>query len=188
MADQADVRSVEQLELLDERTSDFRARLLGEIENLQIELHRLTEWIESDASGYWREELNRANRAFVEARENLSRCMSYVREEERRPCTEEKKRVQRAKDRKQLCEEKLQIAKNAAVAWERARRLSQTHVQRCRDLADADLNAAQVHLRGQIERLREYLGLRSAANSPANKSANPVSAPEKADPDSKAVG
>ncbi len=51
MADQADVRSVEQLELLDERTSDFRARLLGEIENLQIELHRLTEWIENDANG-----------------------------------------------------------------------------------------------------------------------------------------
>lgn len=163
MAQNADVRSLEQLEVFLEHAKHFRSQLIKEIENLQVELRRLTDWIETDAAGYWQQQLVKAQRQFVEAQDALTRCMSYVREEERRPCTEEKKRLKLAKDRRNLCEEKQKTARAAAAAWDRDRSKNQGKVQRCRDLAESDLTVAIHHLEGQIERLTEYASLRSSS-------------------------
>lgn len=165
MADHADVRSLEQLQVFLEKTERFRAQLLKELENLQLELRRLTNWIESETPAYWTEQLQRAQRRLVECQDTLTRCMSYVREGERKPCSEEKKRLQRAQQRRAICEEKLRIARSAAGAWERQRTKGHAKVQRCRDLAETDLTVAIGHLREQLERLDAYAGLRSAAVS-----------------------
>jgi len=70
---QADVRSLDQLESLAEQTASFRCHLLAELENLQLELQRLTQWIEVEATDYWRRERTLAEREFTEAAESLSR-------------------------------------------------------------------------------------------------------------------
>jgi hypothetical protein len=183
---QADVRSLDQLESLAEQTASFRSHLLAELENLQLEVQRLTQWIEVEATDYWRRERTLAEREFTEAAESLSRCQSYVREEERRPCTEEKKRLQRAKERRALCEEQLQVAKGAAAAWERARQRIRSKLQRCRDLSESELNAASIQLRNQIDRLRQYANLRSSGTpaAKANEGSNAPNAPQNTLPDS----
>ncbi|MFN3188911.1 MAG: hypothetical protein ACE361_00175 [Aureliella sp.] len=183
MNDFADMRSLERLEEFLQEAKHFRGSSLKCIEDLNLELRRLTTWIEKEATEYWQQELVKSRRVFVEAQDALSRCMSYVREDERRPCTEEKKRVKVAKDRRALCEEKLQTARGAAKAWDRDRRKNQAKIQRCRDFAESEVTVAIHQLEAQVGTLQEYAGLRSAANQPsADKStSSPVADSSKGD-------
>ncbi len=183
MAGSADVRAIEQLESFYEHIGQFRSGLLKEIENLEVELRRLTLWLENEVVGYWTSELKLALRKSAEAQDALSRCMSYVRSSERRPCTEEKKRVQRTKARRELCEQKLRVVKAALVQWERERIKNQARVERCRDMADSDLLVAAQHLRGQVDRLTTYARLRSpAVRSPDDRSPDASEPPAAATP------
>ena len=162
MAD-ADVRSLERLEQYLEHAKHYKTHLVREVENLQVELRKLTSWIENEALQYWQSELQLSQRRLTEAQDALTRCMSYVREEERKPCSEEKKRVQRAKERCSTCEGKVRIARAAAKAWDRERTKNMGKLQRTYELGDADMSVTIHHLQGQIETLSEYASLRSNA-------------------------
>ncbi len=188
MADSADVRSLEQLEVFHERLCQFRSQLLKEIENLEVEFRRLTGWLEREAHDYWAEELVKSGRYLVECQDALVRCMSYVRSDERRPCTEEKKRLRRAQERKAICERQMQTVRAAAVRWEQERTKNHAKLQRCRDLAESDLVVAVNHLRGQMERLATYAGLRSAAvsSSPSGDPTRSTSESETSESDGEA--
>ena len=163
MGNGANVQSLEQLERFSGQVVHLRTQLLKEIETLSLELRRLTTWIEQEAFQYWSNELTQSQRRLIECQQTLSRCMSYVRADEQRPCTEEKKRVRRAEERTNLCQQKLRVARAAATQWERERTKANAKIMRCRDLAESDLVVAQHQLRDQIERLRAYANLRSAA-------------------------
>lgn len=161
MADRAQVLSVTQLENFQQQLASCRAQLHAEIEALQLELRRLSTWLDTDVLGYWSEEFAKADRRYKECRDVLSRCMSYVREDERRPCTEEKKRVQLAEQRLELCQTKLKITRAAIQFWETERHKQQSKISRCRELAEADLQVAVHMLRDQVERLQRYADVRS---------------------------
>ena len=161
MADQADVRSLDRLEEFHQQAEAFRTGLLKEIECLLLELRRLTQWLEQDVLGYWNDELVKAERRWAECRDNLSRCQSYVRADEKRPCTEEKKRLRLAQQRLELCQQKLRLSQAALTFWQTERSKLQAHIARCQDLADSHMRVACEHLRGQIERLSLYTQLRS---------------------------
>lgn len=185
MSDNADVRSLDKLEEFLSQSQYFRSKLQAELENLQVEIRRLTAWIEVDATNYWTEQLTRSQRHLVECQDALVRCMSYVREEERRPCTELKKRLRKAQERRALCEERLKTVKAAAQAWERKRNKCHTNLQRCRDLCESDLSVAINVLQGQIETLHQYATLRTS--TPGAGSTSKPSAPDAEQPAAEAV-
>ncbi len=165
MADNAEVRSLDQLETFLHQTEKFRTQLSAEIENLSLELRRLTNWLTNDVHSYWSDELVKSQRRLSECRDVLSRCMSYVREDERRPCTEEKKRFRLAEERNALCQQKLKTVQAAIAFWEMERSKQHAKVARCRDLAESDMQVACNVLRDQVERLQSYAGLRAAAST-----------------------
>lgn len=171
MADFANVHSLERLQDYLEQAKHYRTHILREVENLQVELRKLTRWIENDATQYWQSELQLSRRKLSEAQDALTRCMSYVREEERKPCSEEKKRVYRAQARRATCEEKLRLAMAAAKAWSREFTKNSAKVQRVHELGDADLTVMIHHLESQIETLEKYATLRTTAvsNTPESK-------------------
>ena len=187
MANQADMRSLERLERFLWELEHFRVQLMKEIEALDLELRRLRNWLEVDALGYWTDELTRARRVYVDAQKTLSRCMSYVRASEQRTCTEEKKRLLKSKLRLEVCEAKLKTVKAATGQWEREQAKNQARIERCRDMADAELLVAIHYLRGQCERLKVYANLRSGALSktstvsPSPDLSEPTSAAEAED-------
>ncbi len=160
MSNHANVTSLEQLADFLERSQSFRAQLAKELENLQLELNRISQWIDREARDYWTAELRVAHRQFVECQQALVRCTSYVRENERRPCTEEKKRLHRAQARRSLCEQKLKVVQAAASAWEREQHKNSTKIERCRDLADSQMAVAIHQLSLQLERLESYASLK----------------------------
>jgi hypothetical protein len=167
MADKADVRSLAQIEAFWQQLAVFRTQLSAEIEALLMELRRLTNWLNNDVLGYWSDEVVKAERRWTECRDNLSRCMSYVREDERRPCTEEKKRLQIAEQRLELCQQKLKVTRSAILFWETERSKQQAKIAHCRDLAEGDLQVAYHVLADQVARLQNYANLRSPS-LPAN--------------------
>lgn len=191
MTNQADVRSLSRIEAFHQQLEAFRVELLKELECLLLELRRLTNWIDQDVIGYWSEQSLRAERHWAECRDNLARCQSYVRADEQRPCTEEKKRLRRAEQRLELCQQKLRLSQAALSFWQAELSKQSAHIMRCQELAETNLRVACLHLRGQIELLQTYTQLRSmpsapAATTPAEASSSnevPTSTPDTEPPD-----
>ena len=159
----ANVRSLERLEGFLDHCQTTRAKLLKELENLQLELQRLTSWLENDATRYWSGELQQAQRDWVECEQALLRCRSAVRASEQRPCTEQRKRLEQATERRTLCEHQVRFIREASLMWQREKTKTDAKIYRCRDLADSDLTVAINKLKEQLGRLEEYSTLRSGA-------------------------
>ena len=159
----AKVLSVEALQQFHIDLAQFRVGLLKELESLDLELRRLTQWIEVDVARYWDQENQLIRRKLSEYLSQLSRCMSYVREDERKPCTEEKKQVAKAKERANVCEQKLLVLKAASTHWEARRSRVRPKMQRARDMAESDLVVALNQLLSLIERLEAYRQVASGA-------------------------
>lgn len=162
----ANVLSIEALEQFHVELQQYRAGLLKEFESLDLELRRLSQWIQVESVQYWDHENQQIRRRLSEYLQQLSRCMSYVREDEKRPCTEEKKRVAKAKERATVCETKIKIVKQAGIRWQARTAKVNTKLQRCRDMAESELLVALNKLRTNIERLEAY----SELVSPISKS------------------
>ncbi len=168
MSSSANVKSLERLEGFLEKCQWTRAHLLKELESLQLEVRLLTHWLENEAQRYWAGELQQAQRAWVEAEQALLRCRSVVRESERRPCTEQIKRVEVTSERKSLCERQVRFVRDATQMWQQEVTKLESKIFRCRDLADSELALAVNKLKEQLAKLDEYSRLRSGAVSNPN--------------------
>lgn len=163
MSTSANVRSLERLEGFLEHCQKTRAQLLKELENLQLEMQRLTAWLENDAARYWAGELQSAQRNWVECEQALLRCRSAVRASEQRPCTEQRKRLEHATERRTLCEHQVRFVGEALLMWQRETTKTAAKIYRCRDMAESELSVAIHLLREQLGRLEEYSKMRSGA-------------------------
>lgn len=166
MSSSANVQSLERLEGFLDHCQTTRVKLLRELENLQIEVQRLTSWIENDAARYWGGELQLAQRDWVECEQALLRCRSVVRASEQRPCTEQRKRLEQATERRTLCELQVRFVREAILLWQREKTKTDAKIYRCRELADSDLAIAIRKLQEQLGRLEEYSKMRSGAVAP----------------------
>lgn len=165
MSSSANVRSLERLNGFLEHCQTTRVKLLKELENLQVELQRLTSWLENDAARYWEGELQQAQRYWVECEQALLRCRSAVRASEQKPCTEQRKRLELATERRTLCEHQVRFVREAQLMWQREKTKIDAKIYRCRDLADSELAVAINKLKEQLGRLEEYSTMRSGAVS-----------------------
>lgn len=182
MADHADVVSLERVEQFLQETEAYRSQLLRELENVALELHRLTQWLKVDVCVYWSDELVKSRRKLTECQDALVRCQSYVRVDEKRPCTEEKKRLRKAQQRRETCEKMLRTTQAAAVFWEREQLKTRAKLQICRDMAESALLVACNQLSEQIQQLRTYTALKSPGlTSMANQSTAAAEADNQAD-------
>lgn len=177
MTNQADVRSLSRIEEFHQQADAFRIGLLKELECLLLELRRLTNWIEQDVIDYWSQQSLKAERHWAECRDSLTRCQSYVRANEQRPCTEEKKRLRRAEQRLELCQQKLRLSQAALSFWQTELGKQSSHIIRCQELAETNIRVANLHLRGQIDRLQRYTQLRSAPSTATPTSTTPSTEP-----------
>jgi len=79
------------------------------------------QWIQQEQRQYWKHELRRSEQQLQEAKINLQRCLTFKRIGEHRPsCIEEKRAVERAKRRQQLCREKNELVRRWSLSISRA--------------------------------------------------------------------
>lgn len=179
MSNSANVVSLQQLEELYQRILHYRATMEKELDTLMLESRRLDNWIQSEAPDYWMSQRATAARRLAECKDALTRCQSYVREEERRPCTDEKKRLQKAQQRSSLCDEMLHRCKAAQQHWQREQAKSRTKIQCLRDMVETDLMLAASSLQKDIDALHRYATVTSP--SAKNELTEPASSATQAD-------
>ncbi len=187
MQNNAKVVSVEQLEVLHHRLMHYRSKMEKELELLALETRRLETWINSEAPQYWQSEYTVAKRRLAECKDALTRCQSYVRADERKPCTEEKKRLQRALQRSRLCEEMLQKTKAAQRHWQQEHIKNMSKVQRLRDVVETELLVAANDLQKDIDNLHRYAALTAKSTAPQASASQGESVTEARDTDHNAV-
>ncbi len=162
MSDNAEVRSLSQLAGAANANVLHVSRANGEGSRSNGNRDFQTDSLVSGGSrGYWRQQLTESERWLNECREALMRCQATVRADEKRPCTDERKRVEKAQARRNLCDEKTASRARcdrpvAAASRETARPTSKhSGYGRCRP--DGDVN----HLDKIIATLEAYTNLRS---------------------------
>lgn len=119
-------------------------------------IHRADEYFSQDMPGYWRRQLQLAERELTEAKDRLQQKQSAARPGDRVPATEAAKQVQTAQARVRQCEAKMKQAKSWALDIS----------QRCDELlgpmadviehCEVLLPTAADELRKMIEQLRLY--------------------------------
>lgn len=94
---------------------EFGHEVSDSLSILMWEVRKVVEWIEHDRSQYWPAQVRQASDALVQARTDLERCEMAIRPDDRSPCTEQKKALERAKGRLRYCEQKVEAVRH----WKR---------------------------------------------------------------------
>lgn len=186
MSSGARVQSIDALERFRAAIAVFREEAGVALGEVSAELTRFVDWLEHDQLDYWKHELRRREDLVVEARLDLSRCLSATLDPERTPsCHDEKKRLQRAKERVVAAEGRL----TAVRSWIAQFRLAVTEYRgRTEALSTAlesELPVASAQLERLVARLGDYLSVSLAplpslevGGSPAPAYVIPASPPE----------
>jgi hypothetical protein len=91
------------------------------LEALELGIHRAVQWIQEDQKQYWKQQLRRSDQKVQEAKLALERCLIFKGgSDQRAACVEEKRALERAKRRHQLCREKLETVRRWSRDIERA--------------------------------------------------------------------
>jgi len=153
----ADVRSLDQLQALRERCTLSRVQTLKEAEALQAELQKLTQWLEDEVANHWQQQNSLAERRWHECREALMRCEATVRASEKRPCTDERKRLELATARRQFCQQQLRVVREAQLLWQKQVVKIKGRLQHAVDQAEGDLLVTVHQLDEIVSTLAAYM-------------------------------
>jgi hypothetical protein len=117
MGQRARVTSIDAVDDFAAALRCFQHEASTALETLQLKIHRAVQWIEYDQKKYWTRQLRRSEQQVQEAKIDLQRCLTFKRIGDHRPaCIEEKRALERAKRRQQVCREKLEAVRK----WSRA--------------------------------------------------------------------
>ncbi|SMP65487.1 hypothetical protein SAMN06265222_10962 [Neorhodopirellula lusitana] len=153
---EADVRNIESLEDLERAINHLSERLGLQSYQLQSVVTRAQRHFGQDYPAYWRGQLRSAEQSFAEARDRLSRKKFAVRAGETHPATEEKKQVNRWKNRIRLCQQRIEKSRSIAIEMEQSCEKFKVPIAALTELAEVDLPTASTQLAGLVARLRAY--------------------------------
>lgn len=163
MDSQANVKSLSALEVFLKSLDVTESELMRCVEATQVELNRISDYLERSAPEYWKREYQRSQEKLEVARAALSRAEQVTREDERKSCFLEKKQVAIAKQRAEFCEDRLRSLKSISRQWQQERLKTFAHLQQVLDIAETGLPAAQNTLKQIIVPLRQYASLAGSA-------------------------
>jgi hypothetical protein len=170
----ARVTSIDMLPLLAAALQKFRGQASGVLDDLEIEIRRILEWIHHDRKDYWERELHRAYEKLNQAQLRLQQARLSRRVGDQTPdCAEEKRAVAQARRRVDVAHEKI----NAVRHWTRVIERAVDDFQRSRARfgawLDVDFPKAVATLNKMSESLVTYISLEAQAdpNAPARAKA-----------------
>ena len=152
----AKVENIEAIEKFSLAIDGLRDRSRKNADDLRDQFQRVSIWLSKELPEYWANELRIAQNRWVEAREELLRCESKSRAEDETSCLVQRKALERATRRRQLCEQRVRSIPQLANHWEQFVQENSLHIRRLDDLADSLLPLAHAHLLQLIEVLKQY--------------------------------
>jgi hypothetical protein len=123
------------------------------LDSLQLGIHRAVQWVQQDQRQYWKQQLRTSDQKVQEAKIALDRCMMFKGDDQRSACVEEKRALERAKRRHQLCRDKLEAVRKWSRDVERAVFEYKAQVGELRQWVETDAARSL----GLLERIRRTL-------------------------------
>lgn len=143
----------------------FRTALLqfgGEAEDaivmLILEARKAIQWLQQDRARYWPEQTRKAQEWVVQARNELDRCQLHYGSENAPSCFDQKKKLERAKRRLRLCEEKVKAVKRWTNTIRQELDDFDGELAKMRNWLETDLPRAAALLERMVRALDKYAG------------------------------
>lgn len=154
----ANVKSIESIRAFRSDLQNYKDSLRQALDILSAELTRAVDYFESDRAAYWPAQARKASDQVAEARINLERCQVTTRPGEGPSCYEEKKALQRAKERLATAEEKVKVSKKWLTIVRKEVDEFQSRLAQVNYLTDTELPRASALLARLTARLDRYAG------------------------------
>ena len=168
MTRSAKVTSIDTLPLVAASLQKFRGESAVALDDLEIELRRIVEWIHHDRKQYWSKERDRAYENLTQARLQLQQARVSRRIGDHEPaCVDEKRAVARAKRRLETAYQKVDEVRRWTVLIDRAVDDFQRSRTQFASWLDTDLQRAVAALNQMSESLVSYISLEAPADAPS---------------------
>lgn len=155
MAD-AKVENLEALQDFSRAIETMRVESAKSADDIREQFQRVALWLAKELPEYWANELRVAQNRWIEAREELLRCQAKTRSDDETSCLFQRKALERATARRQLCEQRVRILPQLAIEWERFQQEAMMSIRQLDDLAESTLPLAQRRLDDLVEVLKRY--------------------------------
>lgn len=164
MARSAKVTSLDVLPLLTAALQKFRGESAAALDDLEIELRRITEWIHHDRKQFWTKECEKAYENLNQARLQLQQAkLSRRVGNHEAACVDEKRAVDRAKRRLDTANEKLDAVRRWTPKIDRAVDDFQRIRSQFATWLDTDMQRAAAALNQMSETLVNYITMEASA-------------------------
>ncbi len=172
MGSRANVKSIDAICQFRADLQTYEDSLRQTRDMLSAELKRAVDYFESDRATYWPAQVRRASDRVAEARINLQRCEVTTNPGGGPSCYEEKKALQRAKQRLLETEQKVKATRKWVRIVKQEVDEFQTRLAQLTYLADGELPRGNVLLSRLAQRLERYAGRTTGAVGPTMPASN----------------
>ena len=152
----SNVRNIDSLETLHGQLIRLSSDWGNSLQEVRAVVQRAESYFGHDQAAYWRRQLQLAERALTEAKDNLARQQAATRAEDRAPASEATKRVRLAEQRARTCQAKVRLAKSVAIEIGQACEAVLGPLADIAQHCEVVLPNAARQLRILIEQLRNY--------------------------------
>ena len=135
---------------------EYEADVRDAIAQLLLELRRSLDWVEHDRARYWPAEVRAASDAVIQAQNELARCESAIRAEDRRACYEQRMALEKAKQRQRLTEQKVRAVRRLRVSVQQEADAMHGRLLRLADFLDTEFPRALAALGRMSAALEKY--------------------------------
>lgn len=153
---EANVESIDALERFSSAIESLRDSSVHNSGDIRDQFQRISMWLSKELPEYWADQLRISQKRWTEARGDLLRCQAKSRAEDETSCMFERKALERATSRRQMCEQRVRLLPQLAMQWEQFQQESTLSVRQLEDLSDSLLPLAQTRLQQMIETLKQY--------------------------------
>lgn len=178
MSTQADIKSIDTLSLVKLALISYAHASSQALADIEIEGQRGIDWITVDRAAYWKAEMRRAADGVNQAIKDLEHCRAYKKVGDNAPsCAEEKKNLEKARNRFQKTEEKLELVKRWTPVVLQQYRETCVRLVRFREVIDVDCPRAIARIEQMLTALENYqtvAGPRGTSTSGDSNSQNSV--------------
>jgi hypothetical protein len=153
---EAKVQNIESIEAFCESLGNLRESARRQTDEIREQLQRVSHWLDRELPEFWGNELRIAQIRWTEARDDLRRCESKTRAEDERSCLLQRKNLERATARRNLCEQKTRLIPHLAMQWSQFLQDLALSVRQLEDMSESYLPLAIGRLQLTIEVLKKY--------------------------------
>lgn len=154
---EAKVESIDAIAEFSEAIANLRDATRKQADSIREQFGRVSNWIDNELPDYWKNELRRSEKKWIEAREELLRCEAKTRADDERPCSVQRKMLAIATERRKLCEAQVRSLPALARQWNQFLQETSATLRQLDDLSESTLQVANERLKGILETLKKYI-------------------------------